>query len=69
MKRELILGSLLALALVAGVLVGIQPARAGATITVSALVADDGLCSPRQAIIAANTDSASAAACRTSGRP
>lgn len=61
MKRNPSLCCVLALAFTVGILILIKPVRADSPITVtttSDVIASDGLCSLREAIIAANTDSA-----------
>ncbi len=60
-KRKLILCGAFALSFLVGALMLVPPADADTTITVtttSDVIASDGLCSLREAIIAANTDSA-----------
>jgi uncharacterized repeat protein (TIGR01451 family)/CSLREA domain-containing protein len=60
-KRQVSLITTLVVVLVAATMVLVMPAQADSTITVtttSDVVASDGLCSLREAIVAANTDSA-----------
>ena len=61
MLRYLVLSCVLALLLLAGLQILTGPAQAAVTITVTTtqdVIADDGWCSLREAVIAANTDSA-----------